>query len=82
MAIQEMSEFSLFVFKEHREELLRVLQSFSYVHFRDLRPLSEEHGLKELPTDAKVQAVEEKLTKLDWMMKLVYWRLWHVSLHL
>jgi len=44
MAIVKMSRFSLFAFDSDRDDLLRELQNFGYVHFVNL---DEDEALKE-----------------------------------
>lgn len=67
MAIVKMSQFSLFAFDDHKEELLKHLQRFEYVHFSNLeedRSLANL-GLKGVRTPVEFTEVEEQLTKIN-----------------
>lgn len=67
MAIVKMSQFSLFAFDDHKEELLKHLQRFEYVHFSNLeedRSLANL-GLKGVKTPVEFTEVEEQLTKIN-----------------
>lgn len=67
MAIVKMSQFSLFAFDDHKEELLKHLQRFEYVHFsnleedRDLTSL----GLTGVRTPEGLTEVEEQLIRIN-----------------
>jgi V/A-type H+-transporting ATPase subunit I len=67
MAIVKMSEFSLFAFDTHKEELLSQLQRFEYVHFLKLeedQSLSGQ-GLKGVRVPESLTQVEEQLSRIS-----------------
>ena len=67
MAIVKMSQFSLFAFDDHKEELLKHLQRFEYVHFTNLEEDNDlsDLGLKGVRTPEELIEVEEQLTKIN-----------------
>lgn len=67
MAIVKMSEFSLFAFDVEREDLLRTLQNFGYVHFNNLNEELEDEALSVEPIrdSQKLTEVETKLSKVS-----------------
>lgn len=72
MAIVPMSRFSLMAFDADREELLKQLQAFQEVHFLDLRDGELQEGVQMIDQDARVDKIQEDLTQLDWMLKLLH----------
>ncbi|WAA11725.1 V-type ATP synthase subunit I [Fervidibacillus halotolerans] len=66
MAIVEMNKFTLFVFSETREDLLRELQRFKYVHFLDLKENEKikEWGLTGIDVEDALEVVDDDLHKL------------------
>ncbi|HMM69897.1 MAG TPA: V-type ATP synthase subunit I [Gudongella oleilytica] len=67
MAIVKMSQFSLFAFDDHKEELLKHLQRFEYVHFSNLEEDKDltSLGLKGVRTPEGLTEVEEQLTRIN-----------------
>ena len=65
MAIVKMNKFSLLAFHEHRDELLRELQKFEDVHFRDLRQDEAEEGYDFLPVDSSSELVDRYEAMLE-----------------
>jgi len=67
MAIVKMSEFSLFAFDIKREDLLKTLQNFGYVHFNNLNEEFEDEALSIEPVrdSQKITEVEAKLSKVS-----------------
>ncbi|NMR86233.1 V-type ATP synthase subunit I, partial [Vibrio parahaemolyticus] len=67
MAIVKMSEFSLFAFDIKREDLLKTLQNFGYVHFNNLNEELEDEALSIEPVrdSQKITEVEAKLSKVS-----------------
>lgn len=71
MAIVDMSRFSLLAFDADREDLLKQLQAFREVHFLDLRDKELSPGVGLLEPDQRVNRIEEDLSQLEWMLKLL-----------
>lgn len=68
MAIANMSRFSVALFEKDRENVLKSLQRFKYVHFYDLSE-DEEVVNEHLAVDdepEKAVAINEKLKKVSW----------------
>ncbi len=66
-----MKEFTLMTFESRREELLKRLQLFEDVHFRDLQQEEGIEGLEELErvnTGARASACENDLAKVAFVM--------------
>ncbi|MDG2764838.1 hypothetical protein P7M25_26255, partial [Vibrio parahaemolyticus] len=63
----KMSEFSLFAFDIKREDLLKTLQNFGYVHFNNLNEEFEDEALSIEPVrdSQKITEVEAKLSKVS-----------------
>lgn len=73
MAIVKMSNFSLFAFDSEREDLLRELQKFGYVHFLDLdkdEALKEE-GLVNVNVPESIVKVDEEIAKVKYSIDLL-----------
>ncbi len=67
MAIVKMSEFSLFAFDDHKEELLKYLQRFEYVHFTNLEEDKSlaDAGLKAAEIPEGLTDTEEQLSRIN-----------------
>ena len=71
MAIVDMSRFSLMAFETDREELLKELQSFHEVHFLNLRDGELRDGVRLIEPDQRLEKVQDDLSQIDWMLKLL-----------
>lgn len=65
MAIVNMSQFQLTLFSRDKNDLLRDLQKFKYVHFSDLSEMEEE-AIELQDPSKEVVAWTEKLNRVDW----------------
>lgn len=74
MAIVKMSEFSLFAFDVKREDLLRTLQNFGYVHFNNLNEELEYEALSVEPIrdSQKLTEVEAKISKVSSAINVLF----------
>ncbi|HHV72992.1 MAG TPA: V-type ATP synthase subunit I, partial [Clostridia bacterium] len=73
MAIVKMSRFSLFAFDSDRDDLLRELQNFGYVHFVNLdedEALKEE-GLVNVEVPESIVEIEEEIAKVKYSIDLL-----------
>lgn len=72
MAIVKMSKFNLFSFDDQRDALLKKLQEFNYVHFNKVEDVDEKsEGVKEVDNGDKLFAIEENLTKINYVINLL-----------
>lgn len=71
MAIVKMSKFHLFSFDRNREELLKRLQKFKYVHLNDLREEEISPDLQEVQRSDELVHVDEQLNKAKWAIDLL-----------
>ena len=73
MSIVKMSKFNLLVFNYDRENLLKELQKFQFVHFNDLTKTEDEdiNALEKVLIDTKANAVSEELTRVNWAINLL-----------
>ncbi|CDZ74332.1 putative V-type sodium ATPase, I subunit [Peptoniphilus sp. ING2-D1G] len=69
MAIVKMSKFNLFSFDKDRENLLKKLQFFKYVHFNDLEV--DDEAAEEFVTPHTISKIDEKLGKTKWSIDLL-----------
>ncbi|MDO5725170.1 MAG: V-type ATP synthase subunit I [Tissierellia bacterium] len=73
MAIANMDQFNLILFKEDTDRVLKILQDFEYVHFNNLK---ENDTFKELElesTDApkELEDIKEEISRIKWMLELL-----------
>lgn len=71
MAIVKMSKFSLFAFEKKRENLLRQMQKFKYVHFIKNEEISDQDGLVMVETPESIVALEEEISKVNFAIDLL-----------
>ncbi len=70
MAIERMKAFTLLMPANRRKELLKQLQRLEMVHFRDLGK-DEGEGLTRLPLDIDATRIDERISKLSYLINNV-----------
>ncbi|MDO4594496.1 MAG: V-type ATP synthase subunit I [Tissierellia bacterium] len=71
MAIVKMDKFNLLSFEENRESLLRKLQEFNYVHFKDLKVDEDENYITEVKESKNLAKIEKELSKCEFAIDLL-----------
>lgn len=73
MAIVKMSKFNLLSFNYDRDNLLKKLQDFEFVHFNDLTKTEDEEikSLGKIALSSDVNEVNDELTKVSWSINLL-----------
>lgn len=73
MAIVKMSKFNLLSFDYDRENLLKKLQDFEFVHFNDLTKTDDEKimALDKVYLDNEVNGLTDELSKASWSINLL-----------
>lgn len=69
MAIVNMSKFHLFSFDHDRNELLKNLQKFRYVHLNDLREEEFSASLQEVERSEELVALDEQINQSKWAIE-------------
>lgn len=73
MAIVKMSKFELFSFDYDRSKLLKKLQKFEYVHFKDLQKDGNEEyeGLEKVKVTDELAEINEEFSKAKWAISIL-----------